>query len=60
MYYRCIIRGYYGIDGRGRFRYKWRILIHDIHAALWAFGYNRHVAEKWGLLRPFRGELGLI
>ena len=22
MYYRCIIRGYYGIDGRGRFRYN--------------------------------------
>ena len=22
MYYRCIIRGYYGIDGRGRFRYS--------------------------------------
>ena len=21
MYYRCIIRGCYGIDGRGRFRY---------------------------------------
>jgi len=21
MYYRCIIRGYYGIDGCGRFRY---------------------------------------
>jgi len=22
MYYRCIIRGYYGIDGRERFRYN--------------------------------------
>jgi len=31
MYYRCIIRGYHGIDGRGRFRYTLTAEYRRIH-----------------------------